>query len=150
MTLRGNPFATDQEATRLIGAFHRGDLAKEAFTHRAHLAVGLWYLDRHPEADARRLVPEAIRRFNARVGTVESPRGGYHETITQCYLSLIAEFRRGWRGEPSFAARANALAERLGEPALLLRHYSEELLWSARARAEWVPPDRLPMDGWSP
>ncbi len=140
------PFPTDQEALALIRDFMAETLPKASFTHRAHLTVGLWFLDHHDEVEARRLVPEAIRRFNDRVGTVAKPRGGYHETITQFYLSMITAFRREWRGEASFAARANALYQRLADRTLPLRYYSEELLWSAEARARWVEPDVRAMD----
>ena len=144
------PFATDREALDLLDQFREGSLPKAAFTHRAHLMVGLWFLDHHSEAEARALVPAAIKRFNDRVGTVPKPRGGYHETITQFYLSMIARFRHRWRGEASFATRANALHDELEDRALPLRHYSEALLWSEEARARWVAPDLAPIDERSP
>jgi hypothetical protein len=140
------PFGTDREALDLLERFREGSLPKAAFTHRAHLMVGLWFLDHHDEANARKLVPEAIKRFNDRVGTVPKPRGGYHETITQFYLSMIARFRRRWRGGTSFAARANALYQELEDRSLPLRHYSETLLWSDEARARWVAPDLAAID----
>lgn len=133
------PFATDEEALALLAAFEAGTLTRPEFTHRAHLLVGLWYLDHHPLAEARRLVPDAIKAFNAIVGTSPSPRGGYHETITQFYLTVIDRFRATWQGSPSLAERANALYARYGARDLLLRHYPEEDLWSAEARVRWIP-----------
>jgi hypothetical protein len=140
------PFADDREAFGVIEAFQLETLPKAGFTHRAHLALGLWYLDHHEEGEARRLVPEAIRRFNDRVGTTPTPRGGYHETITQLYLSMIGRFRREWRGDPSFAARANALYDQLADRTLPTRYYSEARLWSDEARARWLEPDLRPID----
>ena len=135
-----SPLATEDQILEMITAFRNGTLVKEAFTHQAHLLVGLWHLDHFPVDDARRLVPEGIRRFNARVGTTEKPRGGYHETITQFYLTIIDRFRRD-AGSGSMADRTPAMLASLGDRGLVREYFSDELLWSAPARAQWIEPD---------
>ena len=132
------PFASDDEALAVVAGFEATTLSKGAFNHRAHLLVGLWYLDHHPLEEVRRSFPEAIKRFNAVAGTTPGPRGGYHETITQFYLTMIARFRADWRGSPSLAVRANALFDAVGGPDLLARYYPDEVLWTPEARATWL------------
>jgi hypothetical protein len=70
---------------------------------------------------------------------VNSSSSGYHETITVAYVRLIEQFFTA--GEPVERLIDGPLAER----AVLLRFWSQDLLMSARARAEWVPPDLAPL-----
>jgi hypothetical protein len=137
------PFHHDREALELCAAFLDTTLPKAAWTHRAHLTVGLWHLVEFGLAESRIRVPVAIRRYNAAVGTEDTPTSGYHETITQLYLSVIDRFRL--ESEPAgFGHWANLLYERLGDRKLPLLFYSEDRLWSVEARTTWVAPDKGP------
>ena len=129
----------------LVGRFLTCSLPKAEWTHQAHLAVGAWHVERYgPEAALTRL-RNGIRALNDSHGTVNSPSGGYHETITRAYVRLIAgAFAAG--GERPLAERVAALIDGpSGERDALLRYYSRELLMSSRARAEWVEPDVEPL-----
>ncbi len=131
----------DHEAA--TAAFRRLDLPKAAWTHRAHLAAGLWFVLHHGIGAARTEVPAAIRRYNAAVGTLDTPTSGYHETITQLYLTLIDEWVRDWTGPAGYSVMAPALVEALDDRRIPLRYYSEARLWSAEARATWLEPDHI-------
>ncbi len=145
-----NRFQDDAEIEALVAAFRSRRLPKAAWTHQAHLATGLWFLERLGLAAARREVPEAIRQFNLATGGANTATAGYHETITQFYLTLIEDFRRRFPAEASLVERVNAVITTLGDRRLPTRHYSEGLLWSPAARAHWVEPDLLPLPAVEP
>jgi hypothetical protein len=140
------PFITDEAVERLVGAFLAATLPKVGWTHRAHLAGGLWIVTRHGLDRARELMPEAIKRFNAATGTADTPTSGYHETITQFYLTVIDRFRRRTRRGSGLATQANELYDAFGDRELPLRHYSAGLLWSSEARLRWIRPDLAPIE----
>ena len=123
----------------LVEAFEAATLSADDFPHAAHVRVGWYYLQHHPMLDALVRFSEALRRF----ATAKGKPDRYHETITVAYLLLIAERLAGARGLswPGFAERnADLLA---WNPSILSRYYSDETLWSDRARAVFIMPDRL-------
>jgi hypothetical protein len=130
----------------LVTAFTACTLPRAAWTHTAHLSVGAWAVERHGARAALDLLRAGITRLNEHHGTANTPTGGYHETITAAYVTLIAAFLRTCP-ETTLEARAHALlASPLAARSALLRHWSKELLFSPRARAEWVPPDLEPLE----
>ncbi len=127
----------------MTAAFREARLPKAAWTHQAHVAAGLWFVRHHGLETARIVVPAAIRRHNAAVGTADTATSGYHETLTQLYLSLIDEFIREWSGPADYPTMAAAAVEALNDRRIPLRYYSEARLGSAEARATWVEPDLI-------
>jgi hypothetical protein len=133
---------TDSEIEALVRAFEDGSLPRADWTHHAHLTVALWYLRKHPKEEATRLVSEGIRRYNASHGNPD----GYHETVTQAWVAVIARFLGEHdRGQP-LADLARALLDLCVEKGYLLRYYSQEVLMSDEARRAWVPPDLRPIE----
>jgi len=96
-------------------------------------------LERHPALDVLARFSAGLRRLAAAAGQP----GLYHETITWAYVLLVNE-RRGAPGTedwPRFAARNPDLLA--WKPSVLeTRYYRAETLWSERARATFVLPDR--------
>jgi hypothetical protein len=128
---------TDAEIESLVRAFEDGSLPRAEWTHREHLTVALWYLRRHPRAEATERVREGIRHYNLSHGNTT----GYHETITLAWVAVIARFLAGRdRGRP-LSSLAEELLGECGEKGYLLRFYSRDVLLSDRARQGWVPPD---------
>ena len=114
-------------------------LPKPEWTHRAHLAAGLAWV-RHLGLDAA--VPHArvsIRRYNESTGVANTDRGGYHETITRYFLTVLAGHADG----------GSDLGDVLADPAAghdaVLHHWRRDTLFSVRARRDWVPPDLVPL-----
>ncbi|HKA07139.1 MAG TPA: hypothetical protein VKD71_07760, partial [Gemmataceae bacterium] len=68
---------------------------------------------------------------------------GYHETITVLFMRLVA--RELGSRLPAKAAFINDLAAHYRVD-WLLDYYSRDRLWSAEARADFVPPDLRPLD----
>ncbi len=130
----------------LAARFDACQIPRDEWTHRAHLLVGAWHVHRYGRREALARLRIGIRRLNESHGTVNSPAGGYHETITAAYVQLLAEFLDGC---PSAMPLTQCVARLIEGPLvskdLLLQFYSRERLMSAVARAEWVEPDLAPL-----
>ncbi len=130
----------EQDYEQTTTAFRRLDLPKAEWTH---LAAGLWFVLHHGVGPARTLMPAAIRRYHAAVGTLDTSATGYHETITQLYLTLIDEMVRDWRGPADYAKMTAVLFEALDDRRIPLRYDSKDRLGSPEARATWLKPDLI-------
>lgn len=135
-------FRSAAEVLSLVRGFEFCTLSRAEWTHRAHLTVALWYCLRHPFAEATGLVRDGIRKYNAAHGIVQTPTGGYHETMTLFWLRIVRKYLAEVPdAHCSLAALANGLIERYGDKGLPFEYYTRELIFSAEARAAWVEPD---------
>jgi hypothetical protein len=141
------PFRSDQEALDLCREFSAGRLPKAAWTHRAHLTVALWYLNRLPTRDALSAIRAGIQEHNRAVGTPNTPTSGYHETITVLYVRVVASYLRD-RDHSSFVEMCNRLYDELGGRELPFRYYSRDRLGSTEARLGFIEPDLDPLPDW--
>ena len=117
-------------------------IAKEEWTHEAHLATCLWLIVERPDIVPERDIGAFIRRFNESVGGVNDETQGYHETITQCFVAGVRGCLERMDPALPLVAKVNFL---LGEPEgrrdWPLRFYSAERLFSVEARLGFVEPD---------
>ena len=138
------PFVADLE--EFCERFRACGVRREEWTHRAHLAVGAWHVDRFGTGEALARLRPGISRLNESFGNENTDTAGYHETITAAYVHLIGEFLRRCPRELSLDERVKLmLSAPLARPNVLLTCYSESLLMSPLARKQWVEPDRLPL-----
>ena len=122
------------------------DMKRAEWTHEAHLAVGAWHVDRYGSDAALARLRVGIRALNESFGNRNTASDGYHETITAAYVHLLSDFLgRCPAGLPLEARVVLLLRSPLARKDVLLRYYSEGLLMSARARAEWAEPDLRPL-----
>ena len=126
---------------RITREFLDCTLEAAAFTHEAHLRVGVWHVLRFPPSEALRRLRRAIRAFNVSKGGVNSDTEGYHETITSLYVQLIASVLATCDAAAPEDELAATVVEVLGDRDLPLEYYTRDTLFSVRARQEWVPPD---------
>ena len=119
-----------------IARFEAGEVAAEAFDHRAHVHLAWCYLRQYPLLEAVARFCAALRGFTVRVGA----EAMYHETVTVAFLLLIADGMRADESWTAFAARRADLIDR-GMDALRV-HYSPQTLADDRARQRFVMPDR--------
>src|SRR5207237_1035947 len=84
-SLRTRDFASDTEVAALVSAFENASIPASEFTHVAHIAVALSYLNSFPPEQALERMREKIRAFAAhhRVGNL------YHETVTTFWMRLL-------------------------------------------------------------
>jgi len=124
--------------------FHAPSLPATEWTHHAHLRVAWMHLRRHALDEAHILMRVGIIRLNASHGLVESATRGYHETMTRVWLHLVAAAMGATPDLDASGPFLEAHGAPLGKDAPL-RHYTRERLFSAKARACFVPPDVLPL-----
>lgn len=142
MTLRSfvaSPAALDA----FVADWHAGRVSRAEWTHGAHVAVCAWYAASHDVDATFAIVKAGILAFARVHGIVHTRTSGYHETLTRFWTLAIAAHLRTVGATDRFEAVQSALA-RFGEDRDLPRRaYSFDVVQDLRARAEWVPPDRV-------
>lgn len=127
-----------------LRAFETQAIPRAKWTHHAHLKVAYLYLTRLPFETALQRVRDGVRAHNAAKGIVDTPTGGYHETITRAWLQVIHAALREFG--PAFSADAFLDEQsRLGQKDHLLLFYSPARLRSAEAKANFIEPDLAPL-----
>jgi hypothetical protein len=135
------PFASDVEVVEMVASFERCEWSYPRWTHRAHLGVALCYLQAYPFDAALARVRNHIPLYNRTCGDP----AGYHETLTLLFMRRVQRYLRDQPGPLLLVAAIEELAAAC-DMQWPLRYYSPERLWSAQARAQWVEPDRQPLD----
>jgi len=132
---------SDEEFLR---RFEDHSLPLEQWHHRAHLKVAYLYLLRQPFDEALLKIRAGIRAYNAAHGIVDTPTGGYHETMTGAWLRLVDVTLRQFGAAESADAFLDAQTQLNGKRVLLL-FYSRERIMSAEAKCVFVEPDLAPL-----
>ena len=139
-------FTSDAEIEHLAEGLIARSLAKEEWTHEAHLGATTYLLLKRPDIDLDAELPGLIRRFNESVGGVNTDTEGYHETITRAYLRGIRLFlEEADPDEPLHELVNQLLLSPMGRRDWPLRFWSKERLMSIEARRHYVEPDRAAM-----
>lgn len=134
-------FTSDKEIADLVEGFENATLRASDFTHLAHIAVALTYLDQMPADQALARMRANIRNFARRHGADRL----YHETLTLFWMRLLEHLRAIYNLDFPLWRRVNLIIARWGKRFPVDAHYSRELINSQRARESWVPPDLLPL-----
>ena len=132
--------ATSGRSSISIAEFENGSIDPEQFDHEAHVFIAWSYQQKYDLEDAIAKFSEALRSLTRKLG-IESK---YHETITWCFLSLIAESRNkpGSNDWQTFKRQNPDLLT--ARPSIIRKYYSDERLDSSIARSQFVLPDKLP------
>lgn len=110
------------------------------FDHQAHVRVAWDLLQRFPFQRAFSEFEAGVRDLATRAGAP----GKYHATITRALLHLIRLDLEN-SADPSWLDYLRSKPGVIGNgKALLLRHYSEAVLFSEQARLSWCEPDLAP------
>jgi len=133
------------EAGEIVNSFLHCNLAKEKYTHAAHILAGFYLFCMHGKASFR-FMEKHIILFNEAVGTINSDDSGYHETITFFWMNAIEQFSNQFE-ERSFNDENIRLIydSSLMDKTLPLNFYSREYLFAKKARKEIVEPDLKPI-----
>lgn len=134
-------YKTENEILDVVRKFETGTISREAWRHCEHLTVAFYYIknsDSLIEATDRMRVGifNLLKSFAIDL-EMEMP---YHETMTRFWMKAVSDFANTKNGY-SIVETANAIVEKLGDKNLPLRFYSRELLFSDKARSEFVEPD---------
>lgn len=126
------------EADRRFRAdFESARIAPEDFDHRAHVRLAYVYLVEQDDDMAARSLRAALHSFLAHHGIDPSK---YHETMTRAWLLAVRHFMASGPATSS-ADEFIAAHPVLLDSKIMLTHYSVDLLFSERARNEFVEPD---------
>jgi hypothetical protein len=150
--MKTRDFASDAEVAELVTAFENATIPASEFSHVAHIAVALSYLEGFSPEQALERMKEKIRAFAEH----HSAGNLYHETLTTFWMKLLDHVGANYELDPSrsnLAAkteiplwqRINAIVARWGNRGPVDAHYTQEVIKSDAARKDWVPPDRLPL-----
>jgi hypothetical protein len=122
-----------------LDAFDSGHPEGGVFGHREHLRLAWVLIGRHGLDAATPEIERRLRDLAAAHGMPER----YNRTLTLFWVRLVAHVSE--RRPAATFAEFLAAEEWLLEPGLARRHYSQELLASAPAKAGWVDPDLIAM-----
>lgn len=135
---------TSEGALRRIGeSFCAGTISRGDWTHQAHIAAAVYLIVFRPDIQPELEMPSLIRDLNTSHGTVNSTSSGYHHTITLAFLSGIRAFMLERQSLPPHEIVNKAMETAFGTLDWLYDYWSKELLFSPRARREWVEPNQL-------
>lgn len=126
---------------RFLADLETGALEPARFDHRAHVRAAYIYLAEHEPDRAADRMRDTLRTFLRHHGIDVSK---YHETITRAWILGVRHFMESSPFTPSADAFIDA-NPRLLDAKIMLTHYSATLLFSPRARAEFVEPDIEPI-----
>jgi hypothetical protein len=139
-------FLSDEAVAHVGEGLLARSLRREEWTHEAHLAATTYLILKHPEIDLDTELPGLIRRFNERVGGVNSDTEGYHDTITRAYLRGVRLFlEEADASRPMHDLVNELLVSPMGRRDWPLRFWSKDRLMSVEARRGFVPPDLAAM-----
>ena len=130
---------------QLVEAFLLCTLAREEWTHDAHLKVGLWHLLHYSPSESIKRLRKSIKQYNVACGIDNTDSQGYHETITQFYVWLIHRFILQTDWSQPIDLLADELINCYGDKLLPFSYYSRDRLMSKSARLKWVEPDLKPL-----
>jgi hypothetical protein len=134
-------YETETEIFEVVRSFEDGTISREEWKHTEHLIVAFYYVKNSPTLDEatdkmRVGIFNLLRSFGVNLEK-EMP---YHETMTRFWMTSVDDFTKAQNGY-SIVETTNSILENLGDKDLPLRFYSRELLFSDKARAEFVEPD---------
>ncbi len=139
-------FDRDEALDALVAAFERGDTPSEGFSHQAHLAVALAYLDRQGLARATRSMRTGLLSFLEHAfGDRAAAEVKYRETVTVFWLRLLAAELAATDASRPLHERVNPLLARYRDASTIHSYYSQERLESDEARRSFVEPDLKPL-----
>lgn len=124
--------------------FESGRFPVGEFNHRAHLRLAYVYLVGQNAEAAYHSMRDALYGFLA---TNDIDRSKYHDTMTRAWILAVRHFME----KTSSSGSADEFIEQNPEMLdsnIMMTHYSAQLLFSDKARAEFVEPDLEPIPGY--
>ena len=132
-------YKTENEIIALVESFETGTISEKDWRHAEHLVVALFYLSRHDFETALKKMRDGIFNLLRAFKVDLSKEMPYHETLTVFWMRAVDDFRQSKNGT-SMPEICNELCVRFDKD-YPLRHYSRALLFSEKARSEFVEAD---------
>ena len=133
-------YKSESEVLDLVRSFEDATIAHGDWKHAEHLVVALYYLTCNDLETASAKMRDGILNLLKNGFKVDLTKEmPYHETITLFWMRTVADFNASKNGS-SLLDKANEVAYRWDKD-YPLKFYTRELLFSDKARANWVEPD---------
>jgi len=140
-------FISDSDIIEIGKGLLDHSLPKKRWTHEAHFAAVVYLLKFEPSISLESQLPSIISRYNEAKGGQNTDSAGYHETLTQFYIRLVKAYLDSAKSDAALHEICNSL---VSSPSanrdFPLKFYSQEYLFSVKARREWVEPDLSPLN----
>jgi hypothetical protein len=132
------PYQNDAQIQAVVTDFETCQTGKDDFHHQQHIVVAIHYLQTLTFEEALEKLRESLMRFlnHHNIGNQQ-----YNETLTVFWLEMVALELSKLPAEATLVDKCNSVTAAFSNPKLALNFYSEDLLWSERARDAFVPPD---------
>ena len=124
----------------LVLQFENRTLLRVEWTHEAHLIVAISYCWDFDDEMAFEKMKANITTYNRSVGTENTDTSGYHETMTIFWMRFLRKYLNDNEFESVEDACNSFFESEFASQNILLEYYSEEILFSKKARLEWVEP----------
>ena len=139
-------FDSDEAIATLVRDFERGQAPDGGFSHQAHLAVALAYIDRYGTEGATEHVRDGLLHFlELALGDPVAARVKYRETVTVFWVRLLAAELAATDPSLPLHRRIAPLLERYRDASTIRSYYSTALLDSDEARERFLEPDLKPL-----
>jgi len=135
-------YGSEAEIEEVVRGFECCEFKPEEFVHARHLTVAAWYFLQCDEKEAGERMRAGLVKFIRHHG-----RSGYHVTITEFWLRLVARAVGKARAESEAIRVINGVVERLNDKSLIYEYFSRERVDSAEAKAGWLEPDLKALPG---
>ena len=133
-------YNSEEEIISIVASFEHATIGRDDWKHAEHLTVALYYLNHYDIAGATEKMRSGIfKLLTVGFGIDLSTDMPYHETMTVFWMRVIAGFNAA-RSMESLLNKANEVVE-IFDKEYPLRFYSRELLFSEKARGEFVEAD---------
>jgi hypothetical protein len=131
-------YQTQAQINAVVQGFQSCTTDKAEFKHRDHLTVAVAYLRELTLEQSLDKMREALLRF---VDHHKVDRQKYNETITVFWFQMVAAAMTTMPANVTVVEQCNRVLESFSNADLVLDYYTRDLLFSERARKEFVEPD---------
>ena len=138
-------YKNENEIYALLRSFEDATISRDEWKHGEHLTVAMCYIVRYDlETATDKMRSGILHLLEKGYGLDLTKEMPYHETITVFWMRTAYAFDLLHK-DLTFVAKVNKLCEKFDKDHPL-KFYSREVLFSDRARSEYVGPDLAPFD----
>jgi hypothetical protein len=133
-------YETAEDVLALVRSFEAATISRDEWKHPEHLIVALYYVSHYDVETAIKKMRSGILNLLANGFKVDLTKEmPYHETITIFWIRSVAAFHKASNGKKLSDMIVEMVS--LFNKEYLLTFYSRELIFSVRARSDFVEPD---------
>jgi len=133
----------ESELNNLVQEFENCTLTPEFWHHKEHVMVAYYYLKNYSKEIAIEKISSGIQKLNAKNNIAQTIDSGYHHTWTVFFSLLLLKHMQDpeFNGLNTRIQIKNACEFLSNFKNWSRQYYSKDLIFSWKARLEWVEPD---------